>query len=79
MLQFFTTNNVFYKPPQKKPEESNMENERARKWAPSDIFLAMMENTALRHVLMRTVVHLDGAPPHLMFMPFWTGSFLITG
>jgi len=30
-----------------------------------DNFLAMKENTALRHVPVQRVFKLDGAPPHL--------------
>jgi hypothetical protein len=32
-----------------------------------DTFLAMMENTALRHVPVRTAFQLDGAPPHFSY------------
>jgi hypothetical protein len=34
----------------------------------------MMENTALRHVPVGTVLQSDG-----VFVPFWTGSSLIVG
>jgi len=46
-----------------------------------DTFLAMMENTALRHVPVGTVFQSDVHPvtSPVMFVPFWTGSFLIVG
>jgi hypothetical protein len=34
ILHFFTTNNIFYKPLRRHPEESNLENERSREWVP---------------------------------------------
>jgi len=46
-----------------------------------DTSLAMMENTALRHVPVGTVFQLDGAPPHFChrFVAFLDRSFLIVG
>jgi hypothetical protein len=46
-----------------------------------DTFLTMMENTTLCHFPVGTVSQLhDGSPTsHVVFVPFWTGSFPIVG
>jgi len=47
ILHFFTTNNIFYKPLRRHPEESNLENERSREWVP--FFLSSYQETPERH------------------------------
>jgi hypothetical protein len=39
----------------------------------------MLENNALRRDFVEKDLRLAGAPPHFpdVFVPFWTGSFLI--
>jgi hypothetical protein len=46
---------------------------------PRDTFLDVMQSSAFHHILLGTVFQLDVAPSNFVFVPLWTGRFLIVG